>query len=60
MNRRKRSPCSCGVWRKCAYNPKSRYPMFHVVPDTSTEGQRLFVFLVLAAVALFFFFLAIT
>lgn len=47
--------CAGGECGKCAYNPRSSYPVFHVVPDTSTEGQRLVAFLISGAVILFFF-----
>jgi hypothetical protein len=41
-------------WNKSAYNPKSRYPMFHIRPDTSTPGRRLGCFLVMLVLSLMF------
>jgi hypothetical protein len=39
-------------WNKSAYNPRSRYPVYHIGQDKSTPGQRLIGFLIAAVLVL--------
>ena len=41
-------------WRKSAYNPKSRYPVYHIGPETLGPGPRFGVFCVMLVLSLLF------
>lgn len=41
-------------WRKSAYNPKSRYPVYHIGPENLSPGQRFGVFCVMLVLSLLF------